>query len=203
MRFGNCCPLPNSLCPWILKLFSFSADIWIRHTYNQVWQCQLYFESGITTMWRFCSNRAPLFCLGSCLKSIRMFPELWPLKIKSNSNFNTFGHLTMSFLTITTWMKRKKKLLGWGERQRQQVKIRVDDGYIVAVKITTRCYEEDEINVHNRAHSSMCIRTSLHFPSSPRSFHRLSPHLWGLTFLHLTMQLECPNHLKHPDTFQM
>lgn len=36
----------------------------------------------------------------------------------------------------------------------EQVKIRVDNGYIGEVKITTRQYEKDMINVHDCAHLS-------------------------------------------------
>lgn len=159
------------LPPW--KLFSFSADICIIYTCNQVWRFQVILSLGHRSGLKF-------------------------------RFFYIHGHLTISFLTTATWMKKKKQLLWRWEGQRQQVKIsRWWFHSDMAVKITTQCYEEDEINVHNRAHSSMATRTSLHFPPSPQSFHRLSPHLWSLTFLHLTMQLECPSHLKHPDTFQM
>lgn len=65
------------------------------------------------------------------------------------------------------------------------------------------------INVHNRAHSNMYTHTHTpvplysFYPSFILSSPPLLSSLCSLTFLHLTMQLKCPSHLKHQDTFQL
>lgn len=111
-----------------------------------------------------------------------------------------------SRLIICSYINEGNEGALW-RRRREQVNVRVDNGYIEVKKSpladdtrrTRLMYMIVHVQVRARAHTHTPVPLR-RFPSSLWSFHHLiSSRLCSLTFLHL----ECPGHLKHRDAFQL